>query len=88
MFQDSGGDALILSCGHRESLRLADDLGARTIAFPAISLGACERPHRSATRRRRWRRAPVSRHQSAAARTTMMRSVCSASLMPYGPAVI
>ena len=30
---------LLASC-HREALRLADELGARSIAFPAISTGA------------------------------------------------
>ncbi|MGW2387929.1 O-acetyl-ADP-ribose deacetylase [Streptomyces lydicamycinicus] len=30
--------ALLASC-YRESLRIADDLGARTVAFPAISTG-------------------------------------------------
>jgi O-acetyl-ADP-ribose deacetylase (regulator of RNase III) len=30
--------ALLASC-HREALRVADDLGARTVAFPAISTG-------------------------------------------------
>ncbi|HEV2810956.1 MAG TPA: O-acetyl-ADP-ribose deacetylase [Acidimicrobiales bacterium] len=30
--------ALLASC-HRESLRVADDLGARVVAFPAISCG-------------------------------------------------
>jgi len=29
---------LLASC-HRESLRVADELGARTVAFPAISTG-------------------------------------------------
>jgi O-acetyl-ADP-ribose deacetylase (regulator of RNase III) len=36
----SGSDpSLLVSC-YRESLRVADELGARTIAFPAISTGA------------------------------------------------
>ncbi|MFF7334350.1 O-acetyl-ADP-ribose deacetylase [Streptomyces sp. NPDC090306] len=30
--------ALLASC-HRESLRVADELGARTVAFPAVSTG-------------------------------------------------
>ncbi|WP_030313239.1 O-acetyl-ADP-ribose deacetylase [Streptomyces sp. NRRL B-3229] len=30
--------ALLASC-HRESLRVADELGARTVAFPAVSAG-------------------------------------------------
>ncbi len=35
--EDRGG--LLASC-HREALRVADELGARTVAFPAISTGA------------------------------------------------
>ena len=34
-----GGAALDVSC-HAEALRVADELGARTVAFPAISTGA------------------------------------------------
>jgi O-acetyl-ADP-ribose deacetylase (regulator of RNase III) len=30
----------ILASAYRESLRVADELGARTVAFPAISAGA------------------------------------------------
>ncbi|AJC55131.1 O-acetyl-ADP-ribose deacetylase [Streptomyces sp. 769] len=40
VFQVSGGDASLLASCYRESLRVADELGARTIAFPAISTGA------------------------------------------------
>ena len=35
---DEDPPALLASC-HTESLRVADDLGARTVAFPAISTG-------------------------------------------------
>ncbi|MER6526572.1 O-acetyl-ADP-ribose deacetylase [Streptomyces sp. NPDC001508] len=40
---------LLASC-HRESLRVADELGARTVAFPAISTGAYRWPLRAAAR--------------------------------------
>jgi O-acetyl-ADP-ribose deacetylase (regulator of RNase III) len=36
--QGEDRSALLASC-HRESLRVADELGARTVAFPAISTG-------------------------------------------------
>ncbi|MFG2223192.1 O-acetyl-ADP-ribose deacetylase [Streptomyces sp. NPDC048644] len=36
----ASGDAALLASCYRESLRLADGLGARTVAFPAISTGA------------------------------------------------
>jgi O-acetyl-ADP-ribose deacetylase (regulator of RNase III) len=36
---DSGEDALLASC-YRSSLALASSVGARTVAFPAISTGA------------------------------------------------
>jgi O-acetyl-ADP-ribose deacetylase (regulator of RNase III) len=35
-----GGEAALLASAYLTSLRLADDLGARTIAFPSISTGA------------------------------------------------
>lgn len=41
--------ALLRSC-YRESLRLADGLGARTVAFPAISSGAYGWPTEDAAR--------------------------------------
>ncbi|MEU8583007.1 O-acetyl-ADP-ribose deacetylase [Streptomyces abikoensis] len=40
---------LLASC-HRESLRVADELGARTIAFPAISTGVYRWPMEDAAR--------------------------------------
>ena len=40
IYDAAGPDApaLLASC-HRESLRVADELGARTVAFPAVSCG-------------------------------------------------
>ncbi|GGU79797.1 hypothetical protein GCM10010211_52270 [Streptomyces albospinus] len=40
---------LLASC-YRESLRVADELGARTVAFPAISTGAYGWPLEDAAR--------------------------------------
>jgi O-acetyl-ADP-ribose deacetylase (regulator of RNase III) len=40
---DSGEDELLASC-HRVSLRLASELGCRTVAFPAISTGVYRFP--------------------------------------------
>lgn len=40
VWQSSGGDPALLASCYRESLRVADELGARTVAFPAISTGA------------------------------------------------
>ncbi|MGW6904761.1 O-acetyl-ADP-ribose deacetylase [Streptomyces sp. NPDC054940] len=40
---------LLASC-HRESLRVADELGARTVAFPAISTGVYRWPMDDAAR--------------------------------------
>ncbi|MEU9577382.1 O-acetyl-ADP-ribose deacetylase [Streptomyces chilikensis] len=40
---------LLASC-HRESLRVADELGARTVAFPAISTGVYRWPVEDAAR--------------------------------------
>jgi O-acetyl-ADP-ribose deacetylase len=39
VYQTSGGDPELLASCYRESLRVADTLGARTVAFPAISTG-------------------------------------------------
>ena len=36
----TGGEAALLASAYLTSIRLADDLGARTIAFPSISTGA------------------------------------------------
>ncbi|WP_432192222.1 O-acetyl-ADP-ribose deacetylase [Streptomyces sp. bgisy027] len=41
--------ALLASC-YRESLRVADELGARTVAFPAISTGVYRWPMEDAAR--------------------------------------
>ena len=41
--------ALLASC-YRESLRVADDLGARTVAFPAVSTGVYRWPMDDAAR--------------------------------------
>ncbi len=46
---DRGEDALLASC-YRESLRLATEKGARSIAFPAISTGAYGFPLERAAR--------------------------------------
>ncbi|MCA1219430.1 O-acetyl-ADP-ribose deacetylase [Streptomyces sp. 8L] len=43
------GPSLLASC-YRESLRVADELGARTVAFPAISAGAYGWPPEDAAR--------------------------------------
>jgi O-acetyl-ADP-ribose deacetylase len=40
---DAGEDELLASC-HRRSLEIAADLGARTVAFPAISTGVYRFP--------------------------------------------
>ncbi|MFI6685780.1 O-acetyl-ADP-ribose deacetylase [Streptomyces sp. NPDC050485] len=50
VWQASGGDPSLLASCYRESLRLADELGARTIAFPAISTGAYGWPMEDAAR--------------------------------------
>ncbi|MFJ1548994.1 O-acetyl-ADP-ribose deacetylase [Streptomyces sp. NPDC088246] len=46
----SGSDPSLLASCYRESLRVADELGARTIAFPAISTGAYGWPLEDAAR--------------------------------------
>jgi O-acetyl-ADP-ribose deacetylase (regulator of RNase III) len=46
---ENGEDELLASC-YRESLRLADEHGARTVAFPAISTGAYQFPLERAAR--------------------------------------
>ena len=40
----------LLACCYRESLRVADELGARTVAFPAISTGVYRWPLDDAAR--------------------------------------
>ncbi|GAA2471352.1 O-acetyl-ADP-ribose deacetylase [Streptomyces longisporus] len=45
-----GGDASLLASCYRESLRVADELGARTVAFPAISTGVYRWPMEDAAR--------------------------------------
>jgi O-acetyl-ADP-ribose deacetylase (regulator of RNase III) len=39
VYGSTGRDAELLASCHREALRVADELGARTVAFPAISTG-------------------------------------------------
>ncbi|AJE43216.1 MULTISPECIES: O-acetyl-ADP-ribose deacetylase [Streptomyces] len=46
----SGGDPSLLTSCYREALRVADELGARTVAFPAISTGAYGWPLEDAAR--------------------------------------
>ncbi|MFD0311571.1 O-acetyl-ADP-ribose deacetylase [Streptomyces sp. NPDC127119] len=46
---DEDRSALLVSC-YRESLRVADELGARTVAFPAVSAGIFGWPMEDAAR--------------------------------------
>lgn len=48
--QGSGSDPALLASCYRESLRVADELGARTVAFPAISTGVYRWPMDDAAR--------------------------------------
>ncbi|OLZ64541.1 O-acetyl-ADP-ribose deacetylase [Streptomyces sp. IMTB 2501] len=50
VYQVSGGDPSLLASCYRESLRVADELGARTVAFPAISTGVYRWPMDDAAR--------------------------------------
>ncbi|MDX2931455.1 O-acetyl-ADP-ribose deacetylase [Streptomyces ipomoeae] len=50
VYQVSGGDSSLLASCYREALRVADDLGASTVAFPAISTGAYGWPMEDAAR--------------------------------------
>ncbi|CAL9577841.1 O-acetyl-ADP-ribose deacetylase [Streptomyces sp. enrichment culture] len=48
--QDGSADPELLASCYRESLRVADELGARTVAFPAISTGVYRWPLDDAAR--------------------------------------
>ncbi|WP_405626610.1 O-acetyl-ADP-ribose deacetylase [Streptomyces sp. NBC_00016] len=50
VYQVSGGDPDLLASCYRASLEVADELGARTVAFPAISTGAYGWPMADAAR--------------------------------------
>ncbi|MFG3008897.1 O-acetyl-ADP-ribose deacetylase [Streptomyces cinerochromogenes] len=50
VYQDAGSDPALLASCYRESLRVADELGARTVAFPAISTGVYRWPMDDAAR--------------------------------------
>ncbi|MFF3499463.1 O-acetyl-ADP-ribose deacetylase [Streptomyces sp. NPDC003247] len=50
VYEADGGDPSLLASCHRESLRVADELGARTVAFPAISTGVYGWPMEDAAR--------------------------------------
>ncbi|KUN88589.1 O-acetyl-ADP-ribose deacetylase [Streptomyces griseoruber] len=50
VWRTGGGDAALLASCYRESLRVADELGARTVAFPAISTGVYRWPMEDAAR--------------------------------------
>ncbi|MFB7498537.1 O-acetyl-ADP-ribose deacetylase [Streptomyces sp. NPDC056161] len=50
VYRGSGGDPALLASCYRESLRVADALGARTVAFPAISTGVYRWPMEDAAR--------------------------------------
>jgi O-acetyl-ADP-ribose deacetylase (regulator of RNase III) len=50
VYQGPGSDPEPLASCYRESLRVADELGARTVAFPAISTGVYRWPLDDAAR--------------------------------------
>ncbi|MGW3337941.1 O-acetyl-ADP-ribose deacetylase [Streptomyces sp. NPDC001009] len=50
VWQGPGSDPSLLASCYRESLRVADELGARTVAFPAISTGVYRWPVGEAAR--------------------------------------
>lgn len=50
VYQSTGSDPSLLASCYRESLKVADELGARTVAFPAISTGAYGWPMADAAR--------------------------------------
>jgi O-acetyl-ADP-ribose deacetylase (regulator of RNase III) len=48
VYSGSPEDPRLLASCHTESLRIADELGARSVAFPAISTGVYGYPHEEA----------------------------------------
>lgn len=50
VYRGAGSDPSLLASCYLESLRVADELGARTVAFPAISTGAYGWPMDDAAR--------------------------------------
>ncbi|MEV5971543.1 O-acetyl-ADP-ribose deacetylase [Streptomyces sp. NPDC051921] len=50
VYQGAGGDPSLLASCYREALKVADGLGARTVAFPAVSTGAYGWPMGDAAR--------------------------------------
>ncbi|MGW5303405.1 O-acetyl-ADP-ribose deacetylase [Streptomyces griseoluteus] len=50
VWQGPGSDPALLASCYRESLRVADEVGARTVAFPAISTGVYRWPLEEAAR--------------------------------------
>ncbi|AVH55507.1 MULTISPECIES: O-acetyl-ADP-ribose deacetylase [Streptomyces] len=50
VFSESEDRSELLASCYRESLRVADELGARTVAFPAISTGVYRWPMQDAAR--------------------------------------
>ncbi|MER8029490.1 O-acetyl-ADP-ribose deacetylase [Streptomyces bauhiniae] len=50
VWQGPGSDPALLASCYRESLRVADEVGARTVAFPAISTGVYRWPVEEAAR--------------------------------------
>ncbi|MFC9848946.1 O-acetyl-ADP-ribose deacetylase [Streptomyces sp. NPDC060223] len=50
VWQGPGSDPSLLASCYRESLQVADKLGARTVAFPAISTGVFRWPMEEAAR--------------------------------------
>ncbi|MFK4108320.1 O-acetyl-ADP-ribose deacetylase [Streptomyces sp. NPDC002176] len=50
VWQGPGSDPALLASCYRESLRVADELGARSVAFPAVSTGVYRWPVEEAAR--------------------------------------
>ncbi|MYZ09045.1 O-acetyl-ADP-ribose deacetylase [Streptomyces sp. SID2999] len=50
VWQGPGSDPTLLASCYRESLRVADEVGARSVAFPAISTGVYRWPVEEAAR--------------------------------------